>query len=130
MKILRGKETILLVEDEDLVREMTGLMLRENGYQVLEARNGSEALHIWREHQEAIHLVLTDQSLPGISGLDLVSRLAGLRPGIKVILMSGFAVEELGQEIVDSMVGFIQKPFRTKVLITKISESLNIRGLS
>ncbi len=87
---------------------MTGLMLRENGYQVLEARNGSEASDICREHQEAIHLVLTDQSLPGISGLYLVSRLAILGPGIKVILMSGFAVEGLGQKIADSMVGLLR----------------------
>jgi len=123
---LAGHETILLVEDEDLVRGITGRILRQSGYQVLEARDGQEALQISQECREDIHLVLSDIVMPGINGRDLVCRLVSMRPEMKAMLMSGYAEESvMGRKILDDGVVFVQKPFQSRVLVQKIRELLN-----
>lgn len=122
----QGHETILLVEDDDGVRQIAGRILRRSGYQVLEARDGGQALQICREHQGDIHLVLTDLVMPGINGRDLVLRLASLRPGIKVVFMSGYAEDYVfEQDGLDMGLEFIQKPFEAQVLTRKIWELLH-----
>jgi PAS domain S-box-containing protein len=122
----RGQETILLVEDEDVVREIAGRILRRSGYQVLEARDGHDALQICREYQGPIHAVLTDLVMPGMSGRQLVLRLNSLRPGLKVALMSGYAEEDMAdQEGLGRGLVFIQKPFEAGVLTRKIWELLH-----
>ena len=122
----QGHETILLVEDDDGVRQIAGRILRRSGYQVLEARDGGQALQICREHRDDIHLVLTDLVMPGINGRDLVLRLASLRPGIKVVFMSGYAEDYVfDQDGLDTGLGFIQKPFEAQVLTRKIWELLH-----
>lgn len=122
----QGHETILLVEDDDGVRQIAGRILRRSGYQVLEAREGGQALQICREHRGDIHLVLTDLVMPGINGRDLVLRLASLRPGIKVIFMSGYAEDyAFEQDGLDTGLGFIQKPFEAQALTRKIWEQLH-----
>ena len=122
----QGHETILLVEDDDGVRQIASRILRRSGYQVLEAREGGQALQICGEHRGDIHLVLTDLVMPGINGRDLVLRLASLRPGIKVVLMSGYAEDYVfDQDGLDQDLGFIQKPFEAQVLTRKIWELLH-----
>lgn len=122
----QGHETILLVEDDDGVRQIAGRILRRNGYQVLEAQEGGQALQICGEHRGDIHLVLTDLVMPGINGRDLVLRLASLRPGIKVVFMSGYAEDYIfDQDGLDVGLGFIQKPFEAQVLTRKIWEHLH-----
>lgn len=123
---LQGQETILLVEDDDVVREITGRILRRSGYQVLEAREGNEALEISQSHQGPIHLVLSDLVMPGINGRELVLQIASQHPGIKVALMSGYAEEGIiDREILGTGIGFIEKPFEARVLLRKVWELLH-----
>ena len=121
-----GTETILLVEDDDGVREIASRILRQSGYQVLKARNGDEAMQICQVHEGPIHLVLTDLVMPGLNGRELVLQLASLRPGIKVAFMSGYAADGmLDQEMFGTGIVFIQKPFEAHSLTTKIWELLH-----
>ena len=85
----RGSETILLAEDDDSVRVVMGEVLRDLGYQVLEAREGREALGIAAEHAGRIDLLLTDVVMPGFGGSELQQRLAAARPGLRVLYISG-----------------------------------------
>jgi two-component system, cell cycle sensor histidine kinase and response regulator CckA len=121
-----GTETILVVEDEPSVRALAARVLRDRGYKVLEAPDGSEALNIAREYKEEIHMVLTDVIMPGISGTVLVGRLEHLRPGIKALYVSGYTDNAIVHHgILDSNVAFLQKPFTTDSLVRKIREVLS-----
>jgi signal transduction histidine kinase/ActR/RegA family two-component response regulator len=125
---LRGLETILLVEDEEAVRDLARDVFTARGYTVLEARQGSEALRICERHAGPIHLMLTDVVMPEMSGRELADRLAVLRPGMKVLYMSGYtdnAVVHHG--ILDPGTIFLQKPFSPAVLAKKVREVLDAR---
>ena len=90
-----GQETILVVEDEPVLRDMAHLILQDCGYHVLEAGSGAEALRVWERNPDAIDLVLTDMVMPGgVSGRDLAVRLLANHPQLKVIFTSGYNVEE------------------------------------
>jgi nitrogen-specific signal transduction histidine kinase/ActR/RegA family two-component response regulator len=121
-----GTETILLVEDEDGVRNLARQLLQKHGYSVLDTRHGGEALLVCERHQGAIHLLLTDVILSQMSGRDLARRLAQIRPQMKVLYMSGYsgdAVEQHG--VFDLGVHFLQKPFSAEGLISKVREVLD-----
>jgi two-component system, cell cycle sensor histidine kinase and response regulator CckA len=121
-----GTETILVVEDEPSVRALAARVLRDRGYKVLEAPDGSEALNIAREYKEEIHMVLTDVIMPGISGTVLVARLEHIRPGIKALYVSGYTDNAIVHHgILDSNVAFLQKPFTADSLVRKIREVLS-----
>ena len=122
----RGTETILLAEDEDAVRALVGTILQRRGYTVLEARDGGQALSIAERHAGPIHLIVTDMVMPGMSGLDLVKRLAFVRPETKVIYMSGYTEHAVLQEgVLDSGAVFVQKPFALDALAHKVREVLD-----
>ncbi len=122
----RGDETVLLVEDEPNVREFVSKILEDQGYTVLEASNGIEALNIAREHDGYIHLLLTDIVMPKIGGQQLAEAVRGSRPKIKVFYVSGYTDESIiRQELVDSKTGFLQKPFTVSSLIRKTREILD-----
>ena len=90
-----GQETILVVEDELVLRDMAHLILQDCGYRVLEAGSGAEALQVWEQHPNSIDLVLTDVVMPGgMSGRDLAVKLMGSHPRLKIIFTSGYNVEE------------------------------------
>jgi len=121
-----GLETILLVEDDDMVRKLTYRFLDENGYHVLEARHGQEALAVCAEHHEPISLLLTDVIMPGMSGKDLAEQLTDIRPELKVVYMSGYtdsAIEHHG--ILKQSTVFLQKPFSANTLTCKVREVLD-----
>jgi PAS domain S-box-containing protein len=120
-----GAETILLVEDEALLRTMVSDFLEGSGYHVLEAANGTEAIRIAEEHTEPIHLLLTDVVMPGINGQVLAERLTADRPETKVLFMSGYIDDAVvRREMLDPDMQFLQKPFTLPVLASKVREML------
>ena len=127
-----GKETILVVEDEDDVRDVACMMLQRRGYHVLVAPNGREAEKICRSYTDAIHLLLTDVVLKESGGPELAAALTTIRPEMKVIYMSGYTDDVVLQHgIRNSQVAFLPKPFTTEELASKVREVLDrIAGLN
>ena len=123
---MKGSETVLLVADEDVVRNLARAILEENGYNVLEARYGGEALLMCERHKEPIHLLLTDLVMPGVSGGKLGEYLTFLRKEMKVLYMSGYTGSSLIREtaLVNGF-AFMQKPFTPHSLTRKVREVLD-----
>jgi CheY-like chemotaxis protein len=118
---LRGDETILLVEDESTLLDMTMTMLQRLGYKVLAAKNPGEALRLADEFSSKIHILLTDVIMPDMNGRDLAQSLLSLHPHLKCLFMSGYTSDIIAQQgILDEGVQFIQKPFSKSDLATKI----------
>jgi PAS domain S-box-containing protein len=127
---LRGSETVLLIEDEDAVRAVIRRILARNGYQVLDAQNGGEALLICEQHAAEIHLILTDVVMPRMSGKQLVDRLLPLRPQMKVLFVSGYTDDLIVRHGVrDAGMAFLQKPITPKSLLGKVREVLDSRSV-
>jgi two-component system, cell cycle sensor histidine kinase and response regulator CckA len=122
---LGGRETVLVVEDEDAVRDFAARALRQYGYAVLAARRAQEALLIAAEHPGAIDVVLADVIMPHTSGPGLITKLRALRPAARVVFMSGFTENALGHHgVLESNHLFLQKPFSPEALARKIREAL------
>ena len=122
----RGTETILFVEDEDVVRGLARKILMQAGYNVLDAKGGDEAIRLCHAHAGPIDLLLTDVVMPEISGKEVADRLLELRPSIRVLFMSGYTDEAIVQHgVLDANVKFIQKPFTWIALTKKVREVLN-----
>ncbi|HWQ90279.1 MAG TPA: ATP-binding protein, partial [Clostridia bacterium] len=122
-----GKETILVVEDEAVLRDMARLILEECGYQVLEAGSGVEALEVWNRHRERIDLVLTDMVMPeGVSGMDLAERLHAADPGVRIIFASGYSMDDIDTAFVrEGRAGFIHKPYTHVTLAKAVRDALD-----
>jgi nitrogen-specific signal transduction histidine kinase/ActR/RegA family two-component response regulator len=124
----RGSETILLVEDEDVVRGLARQILEEAGYNVLDARGGDEAIRLCRDLRGPIDLLLTDVVMPEASGKEVADRLTKLRPATCVLYMSGYTDDAIVHHgVVDSDVEFIQKPFTPVALAQKVREVLDLK---
>ena len=120
-QMAQGSETILLVEDEAIIRELTVQILESDGYQVLEAMDGAEALRVAGKHGAPIHLLLTDVLMPGMSGNELADKLRIHHPDMRVLFMSGYDDHQLDRDEVESgETGFLPKPFSTEVLRQKV----------
>ncbi|MBN2323375.1 MAG: PAS domain S-box protein [Spirochaetes bacterium] len=129
VKISRGTETILLVEDEEVVRKIASSVLRSNGYHVFEATNSDEALAICKDRDISIDLLVTDVIMPGMQGPDLARQILDVSPETSVLFISGYpdnVIEKLELFEVDN--NFLQKPFTPKKLLLRVQELLN-RGL-
>lgn len=123
---LQGNETILVAEDETVLREVICKSLQSFGFIVLAAADGREALYIAAEHKGPIHLLLTDVVMPHMNGTELAGRLAKLHPDIKILYMSGHAENALTSHgLLQKAAPFIQKPCRTISLVRKVHELLN-----
>jgi PAS domain S-box-containing protein len=122
-------ETILLVEDQENVRAFLSEALHSFGYSVLEASSGADALAMIVKHPEPIHLLLTDVVMPGMNGKELAERLRPLRPGIRVLFMSGYSGDVITNRggLAEGL-SYIAKPFAPEVLAAKIREVLNPSG--
>jgi CheY-like chemotaxis protein len=119
--------TILLVEDEDSVRQVTRYVLESAGYLVLEANNPEQAISIFRRFQGAINLLLTDVVMPNISGAELAVRLKEIHPGFTTMFMSGYPRSAgLSQYKFGPPDFFIQKPFSTAMLLSRVAEALSL----
>lgn len=118
-----GVGTILLVEDEDALRELTAEYLRAKGYEVLEARSAKEAIEVSGLNEHRIHVLVTDVVMPGTtSGTALAETLRSSRPYLRVILMSGYTEQRTELQLHDPAVVFFQKPFSLEVLARKVNE--------
>ena len=121
--------TVLLVEDEELVRTMLAEVLREDGYHVLEASHGDEALRVAAAHTDGIDLLVTDLTMPHMGGRELAERLRGARAELLVLFVSGYAEARLGQ--LEGKAGrshFLPKPFRPEIFLAKVREMLAVQG--
>jgi nitrogen-specific signal transduction histidine kinase/CheY-like chemotaxis protein len=125
----RGTETILLVEDNDLVRRLARSVLEQFGYRVLEARNGEEACRLGRGYEERIDLLLTDVVMPGMSGQTLAGQIREMRPETEILFMSGYTEEStLNQGPLRGGRHFLQKPFSPQELGQRFRKLLDESG--
>jgi signal transduction histidine kinase/ActR/RegA family two-component response regulator len=122
-----GKETVLVVEDEPVLRDLAQVILKECGYQVLAARSGVEALEVWRRHPGDIDLLLTDVVMPeGLSGMDLAQKLLPAKPTLKIIFASGYSMDELDTDFIrKGRALFLQKPYNHATLAKAVRECLD-----
>lgn len=126
LKVFGHSETILLVEDEEFLLETLSYELETSGFSVLTARDGMEAISMYREHQKEISLVFSDMGLPSITGIDEFKKLKEMNPRVKVIFTSGFIEPEIKNELqIAGARGFIQKPYRPEDVLRKIRETID-----
>ena len=127
----KGSEVILLVEDEDAVRKLARMILETSGYKVLDARDGQEGLALCEAHEGPIDLLVSDVVMPELGGRELAESALKLRPGLKVLFMSGHTQDVVLKEGVQKGTAFLQKPFTPVALAQKVRETLDsdVRGL-
>ncbi|HKP76239.1 MAG TPA: response regulator, partial [Longimicrobiaceae bacterium] len=119
-------ETVLYVEDEDAVRALGTRTLRRLGYTVLEACGGGEALGVSERHAGEIDLLLTDVVMPEIGGRELADELAGRRPGLRVLYVSGYTADVVARHgVAEDGRGFLEKPFSPALLAERVREVLD-----
>ena len=124
--LLRGAETVLLVEDEDTVRAVAREVLETNGYDVLEASNGVDALRVAAAHNGSIHLLVSDVVMPQMGGGELSKRLTDMRPGIRMLFISGYTDDAVVRHGVrERGTAFLQKPFSLDAFARKVREVLD-----
>jgi DNA-binding response OmpR family regulator len=122
-----GGYTVLVVDDEEAVRQLACRMLTWTGYQALEARHGREALATIEEHNGPVHLVLTDIKMPGMNGRDLGRQVEERWPGKPVLYMSGFASEVFRNGLLEPDAPFLAKPFTQDDLAAKVRALLEVQ---
>ena len=122
-----GSETILIVEDEPVLRSMARDILEECGYRILEASSGREALDVWNQHAKEIDLLLTDMVMPdGISGADLVEKLLASQPRLKIVFTSGYTADAVNQEMLTRTgASFLSKPYAQAELTKTVRDCLD-----
>jgi PAS domain S-box-containing protein len=124
-----GWETVLVVEDQDAVRQLAVTILQNYGYKVLQASNGPDAIALAERHSAVIHLLLTDVIMPLMDGRVLADRLRVTRPGIKVLYVSGYSEEKIGLgRAMEADLAYMTKPFTPEVLATRVREILSEGG--
>ncbi len=124
---MTGKGTILVVDDEDVFREMLKDVLEYLGYHVLTAENGAEGINVFKSNQPAIDLVILDMNMPVMDGRELFQALKKLAPDVKALLATGFTLDGEVQTLMDEgIMGFIQKPFRMDTISRAIDEILKL----
>jgi PAS domain S-box-containing protein len=122
---LHGSETVLVVEDNEMALEVVGSILERLGYTVLSAANGNDALNLLKPYTGPVNLLLTDVVMPDMDGKTLFGKISQIRPGIRVLFMSGYTQDVIGHHgILDEGVYFIQKPFSIQTLAAKVREVL------
>jgi PAS domain S-box-containing protein len=124
-----GTETILVVEDDEMIRSLIRDILESTGYRVLVADDPDSGMKLIGEQQDDIHLLLTDLVLPGMSGRELVDRVSKVKPEMRVLFMSGYSDEAVARHgILEPGLAFLQKPFSRDVLVRKVREVLDAAG--
>ena len=117
----KAKETVFLIDDDDMIADVSELILKNSGYDVVIAKSGKEAIEVYKENHSRIDMVILDMILPDMDGGDTYDRLKEINPGIKVLLASGYDIDYQGSDIMErGCDGFIQKPFNMNELLEKI----------
>jgi DNA-binding NtrC family response regulator len=124
LPVRREGATLLLTEDDAIMRKLTRKMLEEHGYKVLEAIDGEAALHVISQNSTRIDLMLTDVVMKGMNGPELVLRLMESHPGMKVVYMSGYTGELVAHQGLQSGIRLLEKPFTRAALLRIIDEAL------
>jgi CheY-like chemotaxis protein len=125
-EILKGKETILLVDDEEIITDVGEMMLKNLGYETYVANDGNEALGVYEEKKDDIDMVILDMVMPGQGGGEIYDKIKKMNPDIKVLLSTGYSIEGEAMQILErGCNGFIHKPFRMKLLSQKLREILD-----
>ncbi len=125
-RIFKGNETILIIDDEDLVIDVTVKMLKKFGYNIKIAKSGMEALSLYGKNSDSIDLIILDMIMPNMSGKDTYKKLKEIDPNVKVLLSSGYSIEGEAASLLEmGCKGFIQKPYNYSLLSKKIREILN-----
>lgn len=123
---LKGSETILLVEDDPDVREVAAVILSQNGYRVIQAESGEEALQLVKKNNSDIRLMITDVVMPGINGQELANKMKALREDLKVLYVSGYTDEAIVQHgMLESRLVYLPKPFNIEELLLKVRQVLD-----
>lgn len=130
--LVRGGETILLVDDEESIRNVVGEMVKALGYRLITARSGDEAIDIYRSGHEEIDLVIMDMIMPGLSGGAAIDAIREINPQVAVILSSGYSIDGAAQEIIEKggRISFMQKPFVMTELSQQLRNTLEQAGRS
>lgn len=124
-RLATGNETVLLVDNEEMVLSVTQQILKRLGYRVIAARNGQEAIEIVRSYDDAIDVAIVGLGMPGMGGAEALPLLKEARPNLKVIITSGYKLDETAQRLLESGASaFIQKLFSAAILSTRIHEAL------
>ncbi|MFL6595166.1 MAG: response regulator, partial [Chthoniobacterales bacterium] len=122
-------ETVLVAEDEEIVRDLICDVLEEQGYEIICARDGVEALQMASEFDGPIHLLVSDVIMPQINGPELAAQLTALRPDMKVLYVSGYSDNDIGDHgVLDNAIELLQKPFTPQVLARKVREVIEERS--
>jgi two-component system cell cycle sensor histidine kinase/response regulator CckA len=121
----QGK-TVLLIDDEEMVINISGMMLKKLGYQVLKAHNGHEGIQLFETNKSKIDLIISDFEMPKMNGKEVLDKLRKIDPQIKVMLSSGALTDEDEKEVMnEGFNGFIKKPYNMNTLISKMAEVVN-----
>ncbi|HMC89429.1 MAG TPA: ATP-binding protein, partial [Gemmataceae bacterium] len=121
----RGTETILLVDDEAILRDLARMILQKFGYQVLLAEDGMQAVEVYEQHGEQIQLVVLDLTMPRLSGRDAFQRLVELNPQVRVLFASGYSADHVSETTSEQLVGFVSKPYRPEELVQMVRSALD-----
>jgi CheY-like chemotaxis protein len=122
----RGRETILIAEDEEMIRKLACRILSSQGYNVLQAANGEEALRVYRSQAGPIDLLLADVVMPKLDGRQLYDQLGAMQPGLKVLFTSGYTDDAvLRHGVLESTTNFIAKPFTYSALAASVRRTLD-----
>jgi two-component system, cell cycle sensor histidine kinase and response regulator CckA len=124
-----GSETLLIIDDEEIIRQLGADILEDVGYKVLVAKNGEEGAKIFSRHKKKISLVILDVMMPGWSGKKTFFKLRKINPRIKILLSSGYSTDGEFKDILkEGVSGLIQKPYKDEELILKVRAVLDMKG--
>ncbi len=121
---VQPRATILVADDEAMIRQLTKTILSKAGYEVVVAENGEKALEIFRARHEEISMVILDSVMPRLSGRETLRELVRLAPGIRVLFSSGYSTEQLALNEFPQVRGFLPKPYRAEQLVQKVADIL------